>query len=176
MSNPFDVESFISDLTQDIDQTVAQAVPTDQEQAVVGTQETGPQVSDQVQAIDTDTNTIGGAGGNASADGGGGGDSFAIGGSAGDFSQEGKVNIAFDGNDGGDAASSGGAGGAGGLADASGGAATSVIEVDADQENDQINDLNQELDGDQENEVDVDADNDADNDVDNEQDLEDVDA
>jgi hypothetical protein len=163
MSNPLgNLDSFISELTEDIDQTIAQAVPTEQEQALVGTQEVGPQVSEQTLAQNTETTTVGGAGGNASADGGDGGDSFAIGGSAGDFSQSGKVNIAFDGNDGGDAASAGGAGGAGGFADAGGGAATSVVEVEGEQDSDQANVLDQELDGDQENEVDLEADNEAD--------------
>ncbi|TWF79478.1 hypothetical protein FHX44_115411 [Pseudonocardia hierapolitana] len=172
MSNPLsNLDSFISELTEDIDQTIAQAAPQNQEQALVGTQEVGPQVSEQVQATDTDTNTIGGAGGNASADGGDGGESFAIGGSTGDFRQDGEVNIAFDGNDAGDAASVGGAGGFGGVADASGGDADADVEVEAEQENNQSNNLDQDLEGEQ----DADADLDADNEADQEEEVEEID-
>jgi hypothetical protein len=172
MGQPFDVESFISNLNEDIDQTVDQATGQDQEAAQVADVSQGDQSNEQVLAQDVDTTTVGGDGGTATSVGGAGGAGTGVGGDAGDIDQDGKFNINFGDSEGGAGTGVGGDGGDAGDADASGGNASADVIVEGSQDSDQ----NEEIDLEQDLEQEEDSDQDAENDAEQEEEVEEIDA
>jgi hypothetical protein len=161
----FNIDDLVGDLNQDLAARLDNELGNSQEQEQANVGELN---ADQTGLLEqntvTDTTTVGGAGG----DGGTaiGGDSTAVGG-RGEIDQDGKVNLNF-GDAGGDAVS--GDGGDASADGGAGGAATSVVDVDAEADQDQA--LDQDLD--QDNDADADNDQDIDEDLDLDADIEDV--